>query len=337
MEKWYTVTTSDSDVVLSSRVRLARNVRGYPFPCRMNDEQRQKLNEEIISVISNSDSKISSQLQCINAETLDDITAASLVERCVVSPEFICDRRNKILFLSKDETVGIEVGGRDHIRISVVLGGIALQEAYAVADGIDNILCDTLPIAFDEQLGYLTESPTDLGTGMHASVLLHLPAMERCGEISNTVESVSKIGLILSNAFDSEYKNNSSTYQLSNRITLGITEKSALDNLHAITLQLISRERVAREKLDKVAVEDAAYRALGILRGARKITNNELSNLLSEIKLGISLELIDNLQPSLIVALQVLTRDNMLQHKYGKLSAPEIEIKRAEMIRKALE
>jgi len=335
MKPWYNSVSPEGDVAISTRIRIARNLKNYPFPSRMNDEQIRAVNELVLSSIANSNEEIAKEFKRIDMEYISETAAASLVEKSIVSPEFILDRRNKILLLSKDENISISLNDSDHIRISVILGGAVFEEAFEIADTIDNIISDSLSIAFSEQFGYLTECPTNLGTGMRASILLHLPATEKMNEIRRTAESVSKIGLSLSNAFSGEYENASSTYQLSNGITLGITESVAIENLKSIAYQVMSRERIYRETLDRVEVEDSCFRALGLLKNARRINEEEAAELLSKIRLGISLGIIAGIEPQTTTNLQITTKNNIIKNSFGDIDQTHIDEKRAEIIRDA--
>ncbi len=239
------------NVAVETKITLSRNIKSYPFPSRMEREQSRALNDLILTAAANA-REVFSDFKRIDMEYINENDAEHLFNKSLITPEFISDRRNKILLLSKDETISIMLPEQDHIKITVLAEGIDLEEAYRKAEIIDNAISDELPIAFSEQFGYLTESPTDIGTGMRASVLLHLPAAEQLGEISAVAESVSKIGFSLIRATLPEYNKITSCYQLSNSITLGITEKAALGNLKSIAMQLIERERGFKEVLQKL-------------------------------------------------------------------------------------
>ena len=203
MNKWYIENGDQGDVVISTRVRLARNLEEYPFPCRLTVTRSQ---------------------------------AVSLAERHLVSPEFVSDRAGRGLLLTDDEAISIMLCEEDHIRLQVMMAGLALKEAYSVADKVDNIIGSKLNYAYDDRIGYLTQCPTNLGTAMRASVMLHLPALTRCGQIGKLAATVSKLGLVIRGAYGEGSSPRGDIYQLSNQITLGISEETALDNLQSITL-----------------------------------------------------------------------------------------------------
>ena len=182
---------SVSDVVLSTRVRLARNLRKYPFPARLDRDEK----KTVCSLIK--DALDGENLDCIDMETLSPVEAVSLAEKHLISAEFASNGTGRSLLLSKNEDVSLMLCEEDHIRIQIIESGLSLEEAYRKADRIDSLIENRLTYAFDERIGYLTQCPTDLGTGMRASVLLHLPALSRKGAVRNLTATVAKLGLTL--------------------------------------------------------------------------------------------------------------------------------------------
>lgn len=282
--KWYIGVGEQSDIVVSTRIRLARNIKEYPFPNKLNTKSRTAINNIIKDAVEK-DNKYN--LNYVEMKTLARFEAASMAERHIVSPEFASDADGRALLISPDEDICIMLNEEDHIRLQVMKSGFALDEAYAVADEIDTSLGEKLEFAFDERIGYLTQCPTNLGTGMRASVMLHLPALTISGQIHKLINTVSKLGLTFRGAFGEGTKAVGDMYQLSNQITLGISEESAIKNLKAITLQLCAQERATREELMKsVNTEDAIFRAYGTLKWARLLTTKELMENLSLVRLG---------------------------------------------------
>lgn len=286
-EKWYMSTGEMADAVISTRIRLARNIAGVPFPSRMNADQRKQLNETVRKAVF-SDNELKSTLRYVEMDTLNAVTVMSMVERHVISPEFAKNSAGRGLIISDDESVSIMLCEEDHIRIQVMRAGLALDEAYALADKIDDILDSKLTYAFDQRLGYLTECPTNLGTGLRASVMLHLPALESCGMIGRLQSTVSKIGLTVRGTYGEGSKAKAAMYQLSNQVTLGISEQAAVSNLKSIAQQAMSQERNARAAMNSDWLEDSAYRALGVLKYARSLSTDEFMELISKVRLGIS-------------------------------------------------
>ena len=334
MSSWYNNRETQSDVVLSTRVRLARNLDGIPFPSRMTDTQKQELKEKVKHAISDSNTPFSKTLKYIDMQTIPQNEINAMVERHVISPEFAKNTDGRAIILSGDESISIMIGEEDHIRIQVILGGFQLEEAYDIAERIDTLLYSKLHFAFDSELGFLTECPTNLGTGLRASVMLHLPVTESSGEISRIADSVGKIGFTVRGMYGEGSKPTASMYQVSNQITLGISEKNALDNLKIITEQLIDKERGSREGLNRVKLEDTCFRALGILQNCRVLTSEEMMNLLSRIKLGISMGIIKT--EAMPIKLLIEGQPYMLMKKYGQLEPEERDIYRANRMREAL-
>ena len=245
---------------------------------------------------------------------LSRLQAVSLAERHLISPEFASKQDGSALVLSSDESVSIMLCEEDHIRLQVMKAGLALEEAYDIADKLDSMLDKKLKYAFDERIGYLTQCPTNLGTAMRASVMLHLPALTRCGQMTRLANTVSKLGLTIRGANGEGSQPKGDIYQISNQITLGITEETAIANLKSIVLQLIAQERAAAAEIVKnPAEEDKIFRALGVLRNARLLSTDEFMELISVVRLGAARGLIDvgiekinelivNMQPATISA-----------------------------------
>lgn len=333
MSSWYAVSAPEDDIVVSTRIRLARNLSGMPFPARMSADQRRELNARVKKAITESNTPFAKTLKYIDMKNVPQTEIMAMVERHVISPEFASGNEERAIILSDDESISIMIGEEDHIRIQVIMGGLQLEKAYDIAERLDTLLYDTLHFAFDRNLGFLTECPTNLGTGLRASVMLHLPVIESSGEISQLADSVGKIGFTVRGMYGEGSKPAASMYQVSNQITLGISEKNALDNLKIITQQLIDKERSERKNLNRIKVEDTCFRALGILENARILSGEEMMNLLSRIKLGMSMGIIKS--EAMPVKLLIEGQPYMLMKKYGQLEADERDIYRANFIREA--
>ncbi|MBQ3988475.1 MAG: ATP--guanido phosphotransferase, partial [Ruminococcus sp.] len=255
-----------SNVVISTRVRLARNLKNYPFPCKLSQQGREEVIEKVRDAVKNGNSVLADDFSYIKMSELDPRQSVSLVEKRLVSPEFVSDTAGRALLLSSDERLSIMLNEEDHIRLQVITPGLSLEQAYDTADKLDTLLDERLDFAFDEKLGYLTQCPTNLGTGMRASVMLHLPALEKSNAISRIAGNLSKLGLTMRGAHGEGTEPQGALYQLSNQVTLGISEKAAIENLKNITAQLAAQEEQARERLCKsVDVQDTIARSLGIL------------------------------------------------------------------------
>lgn len=333
MSKWYIQQGKDSDVVLSTRVRLARNVADFPFVEKLDDEKRSILNEKIKDVILPLDSSLS----FIEMKNLTDTQKISMVERHLISPEYTTAPNGRALILSDDEDISIMLNEEDHIRLQVMEAGFALEEAYEKADRIDSELSSKLNIAFDERLGYLTQCVTNLGTGMRASLMLHLPALTKQGVVSRLASTVSKLGLTIRGAYGEGTSHTGDIYQLSNQITLGISEKEALVNLASIAKQIIEQERNARKELvENEDYVDSIWRAYGILKFARKMNCAEFMQLVSLVRVGVSQGILD-VDVEKINELTVSLQPATVNARNGEnFTASKRDTVRAQEIREAL-
>ena len=327
-----------NDVVISTRVRLARNLKDYPFPCRLSTQDKEKIIEKVKSAIENSNSPISKDFSFIRMSELTPQQGVSLVERRLVSPEFISESQGRALLLSKDESISIMINEEDHIRLQVINNGLSLEDTYDIADKLDTLLDENLDFAFDDKLGYLTQCPTNLGTGMRASVMLHLPALEKSRAIGRIAGNLSKLGLTIRGAHGEGTEPNGALYQLSNQVTLGISEKAAIENLKNITMQLISQENQARTRLcSSIDIQDAISRSLGILKSALVISHDEALKLLSNVRLGIVSGHIKNVSTETVDKLMLSVEPATLSVNLNKnLSPHERDIERAKLIQSSL-
>ena len=320
-----------SDVVLSTRIRLARNLRQYPFPARLDRDEKKAVCSLVKEALD------SEKLTCIDMEALSPVEAVSLAEKHLISAEFASNGTGRSLILSENEDVSLMLCEEDHIRIQIIEPGLSLEEAYKKADRIDCIIENKLNYAFDERIGYLTQCPTDLGTGMRASVLLHLPALSRKGAVRNLTATVAKLGLTLRGSYGEDGEILGDIYQLSNQVTLGISEKAALQNLNSIALQIVTQEKQARAVLIKDEdFMDKIFRAYGVLKSAYKLTSKELTNLISYVRLGAAEGLFDIPVEKLSALTTELQPATMNTKSEAPLTRSQRDIKRAERVREAL-
>lgn len=324
-----------NQVVISTRVRLARNLKDYPFPCKLGLQGREKIIENVKKAITESNSSIATDFSFIKMGELTPTQSVSLVEKRLVSPEFISNTDGRALLLSKDENISIMINEEDHIRVQVITKGLTLEQAYDTADKLDTLLDENLEFAFDEKLGYLTQCPTNLGTGMRASVMLHLPALEKSKAINRIAGNLSKLGLTIRGAHGEGTEPKGALYQLSNQVTLGISEKSAIENLKNITIQLIAQEEQARERLcSNIEIQDTISRSLGILKTALIISHEEALKLLSNVRLGIVSGQITDINTETIDKLMLAVEPATLTVNINKsLSPHDRDIERAKLLR----
>jgi len=270
--------------------------------------------------------------------TLSDVEATALVERHSISPDFAENRQARTLFLSADESVAIMVGEEDHLRIQVLSANLDLTDCMELADQFDNLLDEQLHFAFDEALGYLTQCPTNLGTGLRASVMLHLPVLEMTGALGKLAGTVSKLGLALRGTYGEGSEARGSMYQLSNQVTLGISEETAVANLTGIAAQITEQEQRARESLGRQPeLQDRVWRAYGILKYSRCMNMEECMQYLSLVRLGVASGLIEGVDLPVLDTLTCTVGPGALQAAAGRtMSAEERDRERAEQVRGVL-
>ena len=333
MSYWYMNNTDG--IVVSSRIRLARNLSDLPFPRRMTYAMLGELCLRVKKAVAEVSEELDLKLKFIEMDNVPESEVIAMVERHVISRDFAENRKGRAIAISEDESVSIMVGEEDHIRIQVLGGGLSLDSVYELADKIDTALGEKLHFAYDSELGYLTECPTNIGTGLRASVMLHLPICTETKEISGIADAVGKIGFTVRGMYGEGSNSKASLYQISNQITLGISEKNAVENLKAITGQIVEREQNSRQSVNSQRLEDIVYRAMGTLKFARVIDSAEAMQLISKIKLGKDMGIIDigNVNP---IELLIIVGVGMLQTKHGRLEAGERDELRAKIIREKL-
>lgn len=328
----------NNSVVISTRVRLARNLSDFPFPCKLNAQGKAQVAQKVKEAISESNSYLKDQFTFIDLDRLSREERVALVEEHIASPEFIGDVQGRALLITKDRKISIMVNEEDHLRIQVLENGLALEQAYDTADKVDTFLDASLAFAFDKKLGYLTQCPTNLGTGMRASVMLHLPALQKTRAVGRIAGNLSKLGLTIRGIYGEGSEPKGAMYQLSNQVTLGISEKAAVENLKNITAQLVNQEKIARERLfESIETEDAVSRSLGVLKYAKSISHEEAMQLLSNVRFGVvagkiqdvSLQSIDTLFTEIQPAV-LMVRQNK------KLTPQQRDMQRAELIASVL-
>ncbi len=338
MTKWYQTQGEYSDIVLSSRIRLARNIKNIPFNNKLTSEQRKQINKSVKQALANinlGDNK----LKFIDMSSLSDFERYELVEKHSISIEFAKNPKDRMLVLSEDLGISIMVNEEDHIRIQVLNSGLELNKAYEICNMLDDVINEVLPYAYDEKLGYLTSCPSNLGTGLRASVMLHLPGLESTGLISRLSSAVSKLGLTIRGTYGEGSKVLGSVYQLSNQITLGITEKSAIENLQNVVMQVIESEKRAQEMLakDKTALEDKVYRSLGTLKYARVMSSKELVENISNVRLGVCMGIIKDVPINILNELTMTTGTaGICAMENKELSPAQRDLIRAKTVREKL-
>ncbi len=330
---WY--EKKNSDIVLSTRVRLARNLDSVPFLSTLSISELKDTCKYIADTIESCDFE-GFCLRRIEMETLGEYEIYAMVERHIISPNFALKPEGRILMLSDDESVSIMIGEEDHIRIQVIDSGLCLKKCYEICDYIDTQISKKIKFAFDERLGYLTECPTNLGTGMRASVMLHLPVLNYNGELKNIAETVGKIGLTFRGFYGEGSDSSACIYQLSNQITLGVSEEGALENLNNIAFQIIEKEKASYNSLNKETLTDKIFRSFGILKYSKILSTEEMMNRISMLLLGERLRIISLPEQIVLINLFITMQPAMIKRIHGELQPYERDVLRAQSIRNVL-
>ncbi|OZM55874.1 protein arginine kinase [Lottiidibacillus patelloidae] len=337
---WMKESGPDNDIVLSSRVRLARNLSNYPFPIIASEKQEEEILQVIENKIENSMYEGIGTISLHKLANMERIEKNVLVEKHLISPNLANESKHGAVLLSKNEAVSIMLNEEDHIRIQCLFSGLRLSEALTLASGIDDWLEEKLDYAFDDKKGYLTSCPTNVGTGLRASVMMHLPALVLTNQMNRLIPAVSQLGLVVRGMYGEGSEALGNIFQISNQITLGKTEEDIVEDLRSVVMQLIQQERTAREKLlktSKVGLEDRVYRSFGLLSHSRLISYKEAAKCLSDVRLGIDLNLISNMSANILNELMIVSQPNLLQAYAGEGLEPEKrDILRAKIIRERM-
>ncbi|HHU68852.1 MAG TPA: protein arginine kinase [Thermoanaerobacterales bacterium] len=331
--KWMDGDGPESDTVISSRVRLARNLSEIPFPYLMSKEDSEEITKKVNKVLQENSPN---EFELVTMRDLSFLARKALVEKHLISPS-LADNDNGAAIIRYDEVVSIMVNEEDHLRIQTLFSGQQLEKAWQLCNKIDDILEARLNYAFSEQMGYLTSCPTNVGTGIRVSVMVHLPALIMTGQLNRIFSTISQVGLTVRGLYGEGTQAIGNIYQISNQITLGQTESEIIENLNGVTKQIIEQERAVREVLlkeRKAKLCDKIGRSYGIISNAYIISSEEAIQLLSDVRLGVELGLLENINLKMLNELMILIRSAYLQELAGKeLSPYERDVRRAEIIR----
>ena len=336
MLNWYLQSGTEGDVVSSTRVRLARNIKGFNFVNRYTKQDAEK----IIEMMEDAIPKLGYGLKLIRLKDLDDVTKISLVEKHLISPEFAYNNGEVgAIAINDDENICIMINEEDHLRIQVLSSGLELENSLNLAIEIDKKLEELIPYAYNDKYGFLTSCPTNVGTGLRASIMVHLPALSKTKNIRKVLEAVNSFDMNIRGLYGEGSTAQGDIYQISNKQSLGISEEEIIKNLKIITDKVIEQEKLARKILTKkeIELEDKVYRAYGILANCRKLSSEECNNLLSDVKLGTDMGIIKEMNDLKIKKLEVYTKPANLQKYLGQpLDSYERDIKRAEVIKQII-
>ncbi len=327
-----------SDIVISSRVRLARNIEKIPFPHWASKEQEEGVLSLILDVVGQlSQFKDALILKLAN---VDNVDKQFLVERHLMSHEFTLRSENKALVVTSDEVISLMINEEDHIRLQVMQSGFNLEGAWRISNEIDTELSERLNIAYLTDLGFVTACPTNTGTGMRGSVMLHLPALVMTKQINRILAAVTKLSFNVRGLYGEGTQASGNFFQVSNQVSLGHTEEEIIENLKSVIRQIADKEQAARQSLmagHQQVLKDRIFRAFGILENAHIISSNETIELLSMVRLGLDVGLLKDMDKKLVNELFILTQPAHLQKISGKKLTPaERDSKRASLVREKL-
>lgn len=329
---WYKEISKDSDVVISTRLRYARSIEGYKFPNIMKTKEKQDLIEKIRLIINNK------EYNFFRTTDIDQITLGSLVEEHLISKELL-HLNDSAIIMNKKANIVTMVNEEDHLRIQSFESGFDIDKCYNNLYNFTSILEKDIKFSINDKYGYITACPSNVGSAIRVSVMMHLPALAKLGLLPKIIDEATSLGISVRGIYGENTSGYGHIYQISNRQTLGISDKEVVNKTKAIVNTIISQERKARNilKENSIYLSDEIYRAFGILKTARIMTDDEALKLLSKVRLGVSMEIINETTLEKIQSLMIDTQENTLKTILKEeLSKEEEDIKRAEYIRKEL-
>lgn len=337
---WFGAEGQDSDVVISSRVRLARNLVGLPFPGRADLGQLAQIRQTVETALVDLDTELGQPFDQIAVDQLSALAREVLIEKRLISEKFSEAQPHRMAYISDDTSISILINEDDHLHIQAMTSGLSLNAAFEMASRVDDYIEARLDLAFDETMGYLTAYPTNLGTGLRASAILHLPGLVYTRSIDNIVNTSPQLGLAVHPLEGID--EGAHLYKISNQLTLGYSEAEMIENLQAAVGEIAAHERRARQALSyfgKDGVEDGVWRAYGILSYARSLTEQELFALVSRVRYGIDRGIIKEVALSCYAEIIVAAREAYLKYaaENENLSAGEISAMRGSRVRAILQ
>ena len=327
-------------VTMSSRVRLARNFADAFFPGRMKNVQSYDFLRRSRDAFFGSPDVNEDDYVFVDMQNLDTIDKMMLVEQRLVSPDLIVCERPSAAIVKKDETLSVMLNEEDHLRIQCILPADDIDAAYRACAMVERVFDARFDVAFDQEFGFLTSCPTNLGTGMRASFMLHLPALSMTGHIKSILEACGKIGVAVRGIYGENSEASGNLYQFSNQGSLGRSEQEIIESIKGVRSQIVGHEAMLREGLSKTGrtqFEDRVYRALGTLRYARALTSEEYMRLWSDVRLGVDMGIIADVDIERLDKMATQIQPAYIQKTYGRmLNSEERDIQRARLVREQL-
>lgn len=314
---WLDRAEEGDNIILSTRIRLARNLKNSPFPGRANREQLSSVVNRVKTALNRI--KICKDMTTFEKADLQPLFKKAFVERRIISPVFSEKEQIGMVAIDPDEQLSIMVNEEDHLRIQAVQAGLSLHEAWRQISRLDDELSENIDFAFMPQFGYLTSCPTNTGTGMRASILIHLPALSMADEIEATMKKLAPSEIAIRGFYGEGTDFIGNIYQISNQLTLGRTEASLINRLEVVADKFSEMEQEARERLldqQKDEIEDRVHRSLAILKNARLLSSEEFMKYISMLLLGVDLEIIDEISSLELKKLMIFTQPAHMQIMY---------------------
>lgn len=331
---WYEKHGPDQDIVISTRVRLARNLTNYSYPHLLNTKETEKIINNIVEGVQKIDPK---SFLLIKSQEISDVEIRTLAERHIISPQLLKTKQNNAVLINEDEDLSVVILDEDHLRIQAMKAGFQPQKAFDKAKKLAIALESVLDIAYDKEFGYLTACPTNVGTGLRVSVLLHVPGLNNLGQLKFIIDSLRRSGCTVRGYYGEGSSDQGQMIQVSNQITLGQTDLDLVKKFESIIKILVKQEREARQKwyeTDTLRLEDKIYRSKAILENAYLIGHEEAFNRLSVLRLGTALGFKNFPDYPEIQMLMYMVGVGSLQKREGKsLNEKERDKARAELIK----
>lgn len=337
--EWLSGAGPDSDIAVCTRVRLARNVQGYNFSPRMSEAEAEELTAYLEQQVT--DLLDGESLRIIGLRGLDELERLMLMERHLISRDHAQARKARSVGINERESVSVMMNEEDHLRAQVFLSGFQVRECYAIAENLDLSLMSRLPVVFSEEFGFLTTCPTNTGTGMRVSVMLHLPGLVWAEEIEKATDTAQKIHLAVRGLYGEGSRALGDFYQVSNQVTLGRSESQILEDVDTAVRRLVQWEREVRDALrkgrSKRRTEDRVHRAMGTLDHAHILSSEETLTCLSAVRFGVQQEMLDGLDLDAVNQALLWSQPAHLQRFAQQTLGPEErDERRAQLVRRLL-
>lgn len=337
MARWLEGFGEERDIVISTRVRVARNLSKYKFPEYMTMEESENLTNDVLNIVKEDDEL---NYEFIKIKDLSKVQQKVYVEDHLISPSILKNEDMASFLLRSDEKATIMINEEDHIRIQTLLPGLNLKRGWEICSSIDDKLEENLKYAYDIDLGYLTACPTNVGTGLRASVMMHLPCVSMTGSLSVIIESLGKVGLTARGLYGEGSEALGYLYQISNQVTLGDSEEEIISKLDKVVQQILGRERNTRKyflEKRRVEMEDKVYRSLGILKNSRILSSREAMGHLSNIRMGETMDILEKDESVDVIKLMIDIQSANIQKMLNReMDTNERDIERASIMRKLI-